>query len=521
MAEPEGGTGAELAETSLDLLAAHAASTPDKVAFACAGRSLTFSELHLQAARAANALIALGIQPGDRGAGMGFNSLEGTVLGAGLRRAGGIAVPVNYRLRSAELAYVLNDSGARVVWAGPEHVEVVEETRPELTQEPVLIALRGDPPAGWHRLEDLLATASGVPPSAPLAALGASMIYTSGTTGHPKGAFRPQGVDLEPILQVIGIFGIGADDVHLVCGPGYHSAVGFFASLHGLLGATVVQQPKFDAAEALDLIARHRVTNTFMAPTLLQRLVDAAESSPTDVSSLRAIILGAAPCPYALKERAIRVFGPVLWEFYGATETFVNIVLRPEDQLRKPGSCGQAMPGQEVRLLDDEGNEVPVGRPGTLWIRNGVLAEYHNRPDAARDSRRPDGFFTVGDVAYRDDEGYFYICDRKIDMIISGGVNIYPAEVEAVLHAHPAVLDAAVIGVPDPEWGESVKAVVVPRPGAEASEADLIAFCGERLADYKKPRSIDFAADLPRDAAGKLLKRVIREPYWEGAGRQI
>jgi acyl-CoA synthetase (AMP-forming)/AMP-acid ligase II len=221
-----------------------------------------------------------------------------------------------------------------------------------------------------------------------------------------------------------------------------------------------------------------------------------------------------------LKERAVAYFGEVLWEFYGATETGVNLLLRPEDQLRKPGSAGKVAPGQEVRLLDEEGEPVPDGMPGEVWARNDHLATYYNKPDATDRSMR-DGFFSVGDIAYRDAEGYYYICDRKIDMIISGGVNIYPAEVEARLHAHPAVRDVAVIGVPDDQWGESVKAVVVLQPGAAATEQELIDWCRGRVADYKRPRSIDFRADLPRDQAGKLLKRQIREPFWVGAGRRI
>jgi acyl-CoA synthetase (AMP-forming)/AMP-acid ligase II len=262
------------------------------------------------------------------------------------------------------------------------------------------------------------------------------------------------------------------------------------------------------------------VTTTFMAPTLLQRLVDAQVGKPRDVSSLRALILGAAPCPQQLKARAQTVFGQVLWEFYGATETGINTVLRPEDQLRKPGSCGTALPGQEIRLVGADGKEVPDGEPGELMVRNTWLAEYYGRPDATRDSLH-DGFFSVGDVAYRDSDGYYFISDRQVDMIISGGVNIYPAEVEAVLHAHPAVMDVAVIGVPDDRWGESVRAVVQLRTGTTATPEELISFAAERLAGYKKPQSVDFVEELPRDAAGKLLKRSIREPYWTGTGRRI
>jgi acyl-CoA synthetase (AMP-forming)/AMP-acid ligase II len=383
------------------------------------------------------------------------------------------------------------------------------------------VALAEQVPEGWLSYRALMDSASETLVSDAVGdGLTASMIYTSGTTGHPKGAWRPNGVDIANVMQVISIFELSESDVHLVCGPGYHSGVSFFSALHQVLGATVVVQPKFEADEALDLIARHRVTTAFLAPTLLQRLVDEQQLRPREVSSLRALILGAAPCPYALKVRGEAAFGKVLWEFYGATETGVNIVLRPEDQLRKPGSCGTAVPGQEIRLVDGAGEDVPDGVPGELMVRNSWLAEYYQRPDATGKSLH-DGFFSVGDVAYRDAEGYYYICDRRIDMIISGGVNIYPAEVEGVLHAHPAVLDAAVIGVPDEQWGESVKAVVRLRPESTASEEELIAFCADHLASYKKPRSIDFAETLPRDAAGKLLKREIREPYWAAAGRRI
>ena len=457
---------------------------------------------------------------------MSFNSLEHYEIGNGLRRIGAILVPVNYRLGGHEVAYVLNDSGARVMIADETHREVVDAARAELGAGRAFVTTGEAISAGWLRYKDLM----GSPPPGGFAAdlpgewggggIGASMIYTSGTTGHPKGAWRPHGADIAYVMQMISIFELTQSDVHLVCAPLYHSAVGLFSVLYQVLGATVVVQPKFDADQALHLIERHRVTTSFMAPTLLMRLVDAQESNPRDVSSLRAILLGAAPCPYSLKVRANKAFGPVLWEFYGATETGINTVLRPEDQLLKPGSCGTAVPGQEIKLVDGSGNEVATGEPGEFMVRNEVLAEYFNKPEATTKNLH-DGFFSVGDVAYKDQDGYFYICDRRVDMIISGGVNVYPAEIEAVLLAHPAVQDAAVIGVPDEQWGESVKGVVQLRRKAHTTEEELIAFCAERLAGFKKPRSIDLVEELPRDAAGKLLKRMIREPYWRQAGRRI
>ncbi|HET9780702.1 MAG TPA: AMP-binding protein [Candidatus Dormibacteraeota bacterium] len=502
-----------------DFLAVHAAGTPEKPAFIQGDRRLDFATLHRRANQAANVLTSLGCREDDRVALMTFNSLEGAEISSGSRRGGLVVVPVNYRLRGAEIAYVLNDSGAKVAIAGPDHVHAMAEARSEVAGDVRFLAIGDHVPPEWFAYRELMDASSDAFNSVG-DGIGASMIYTSGTTGHPKGAWRPHGVDLANVLQIISIFELSGSDVHLMCGPGYHSAVSFFTVLHQVLGATVVVQPKFDADTALDLIARHRVTTAFMAPTLLHRLVDAQERQPRDTSSLRAIILGAAPCPYALKVRAIAAFGEVVWEFYGATETGINTVLRPEDQLRKPGSCGTAVPGQEVRLVRDDGSEAPVGVPGELMVRNTWLAEYFHRPDATTKSLH-DGFFSVGDIAYRDDEGYYFICDRMIDMIISGGVNVYPAEVEAVLSAHPAVMDVAVIGVPDDEFGESVKAIVQVRAGMNATGEELIAFCGERLAGYKKPRSVDFVDELPRDAAGKLLKRKLRERYWAGAGRTI
>src|SRR5438094_83407 len=401
-----------------DILAGHAATKPAKPAVVFQGRVLDFDSLNRRANRAANMFLSLGCEPDDRVAVMSFNSATGFEITNGLRKAGLVVTGSNYRLRGPEVAYVLNDSGACVVVAGPDHVDVVETAGSEVIGEVRYIAVGDQVPAGWLGFEELMRAASEEAPDGSGAdgpGLLKSMTYTSGTTGHPKGAWRPKGVNLENVLQVIMIFGLTESDVHLMCGPGYHSAVGFFSALHQLLGSTVVVQQKFEADDALDLIERNRVTTSFMAPTLLQRLLDAQERRPRDVSSLRALIIGAAPFPYALKQRAESVFGQIL----------------------------------------------------------------------------------------------------------SGGVNIYPAEVEAVLHAHPAVADAAVIGVPDDQWGESVKAIVQRRPGASATAEELIAFCDARIAGYKKPRSVDFVDEIPREPAGKLLKRKLRERYWAGAGRTI
>ncbi|MEO6888096.1 MAG: AMP-binding protein [Ktedonobacteraceae bacterium] len=502
-------------------LDAHALMQPQAIALICGERTLTYAEFNARSRRVANALLGLGVQPNDRVAVMAHNSIELLEVATGLAKLGAMPVLLNYRLREHEIAYIVNDCGASVVIAGPDLVEVVEKARAEVPGRVTYICIGDTLPAGWLSYEDLLATASEeVPTSA--GGLGSAISYTSGTTGKPKGAYRPRGVEPQDIIPVIQEFGLAPQDVHLLAGPYYHSAPSAFTNIHLLLGSTIVIMPKYDPVEALRLIDRHKVTTTFMAPTLLQRLVDvdADVFARYDVGSLRTIILGGAPCPYVLKERAIQRFGEHLWEFYGATETAFVTILRPEDQLRKHGSCGKVGPGQEIRLLDAAGNEVPDGTPGEMWSRFSSLAQYYNKPEATARSMK-DGFFSVGDIAYRDAEGYYYICDRKIDMIISGGANIYPAEIEAVLVAHPAVADAAVIGVPDTLWGETVKAVVQLRPGASATADEMITFCGEQLADYKKPRSVDFVAEMPRNPTGKLLKTQIRAPYWKGTGRSI
>jgi len=309
-----------------------------------------------------------------------------------------------------------------------------------------------------------------------------------------------------------------------VAGPLYHSAPGSFALYTHVFGGTVVVMPKFDAEEALALIAEHRVTSTFMAPILLKRIVELppAVRARHDVSSMQVIVMAAAPCPMKVKEDVLAVFGPVLYEFYGSTELGVNTVLRPEDVLRKPGSCGTAAPGVELAVLDAEGHPVKAGEPGELFVKryDGVFDEYYKKPEATRQTQRGD-WLSVGDVAWIDTDGFVYVCDRIRDMVISGGVNIYPAEIEDVLHRHPAVEDVAVFGVPDDTWGERVHAAVQLRAADSTTAEALTAFARTHLADYKVPREFSFHTAFPRDAAGKLVKRILREPHWQGRASRI
>ena len=512
---------------NLDILAIHAAQSPERTALVDdAGRRRSYPELNARADAVAGALAGLGLAAGDRCAHIHYNCIEGFETGHALRKLGAVSVPMNTRLRGAEIAYLINDSGARVVVAGPEFLDAVDEARPNVEDEGgrQWVALGdGAPPPGWRSYEALLAApaVAELPDSGVMGA--PTMIYTAGTTGNPKGAFRGGGVDVGAVSEWMAAFQFSSEDVHLLAGPSYHSAPGVFSGLQQLFGATTVVLRRFDPERALQLIAEHRVTTTFMAPILVKRILDLPPEvrEAHDVSSMRCVIVAAAPFPGDLKRRAVDFFGPHVFEFYGATETGLVTLITPEDLLRKPDSCGRALASVEIRLLDDDGNEVPDGQPGELWTRSpGVFTAYHNKPEATARNLR-DGFFTVGDVAWRDQEGFIHICDRKVDMVISGGVNIYPAEIEAVLHAHPAIEDCAVIGVPDSEWGESLKAVVKLHHGATTGADELIEFVGARLAAYKRPRSVDFVDEFPRDSAGKLLKRLLRDRYWTEAGRQV
>jgi len=351
-----------------------------------------------------------------------------------------------------------------------------------------------------------------------------SMLYTSGTTGRPKGAVRPP-TDPAAILPLLQHIGYVEDDVYITTGPVYHSGPGGFLQVAHLLGNTAIIQRRFDAEDWLRLVEKYRVTTTFSAPTPIRLVV----SLPVEVkmrydrTSMRRMIANAAPWSYSLKEQYLADFAEdSLWEVYGSTELGVDTLLAPGDQRRKPGSCGRPAPGVEIKLIGEDGEEVTgPGLPGEVYVRSlNNFVSYHKAPDKFEASRRGE-FLSVGDIAYRDDEGFYYVCDRRSDMIISGGMNVYPAEVEAALERHPGVQEVAVFGIPSDEWGESVHAVVVPRPAHTVTADELIAFGRAHLAGYKVPRSIAFADELPKTGSGKLLKRSLREPFWRGRKTRV
>ncbi|MGH9024394.1 MAG: AMP-binding protein [Acidimicrobiia bacterium] len=510
----------------MDYLAIHAASTPDSLALAGGGRSLTWLEFRRARDALTTALVGLGLTPGDRVAIWAQNSVDFLLAGAGIAGVGATSVPVNHRLTAGEAAYVIDDCDAVAVVVDQAFLPLAEEIRLARRRVSTWIVV-GQAPSWARPFADLVADRPAEPgsqPSVEVVGSGGQMVYTAGTTGVPKGATRTS-VDRASVLAWMGALDLAEPGhVHLVAGPLCHSAPFAFASLTLFMGGAVVVMSRFEPREALDLIERHGVTSTFMAPTLLQRLLSLsqAEREAHDLSSLRVLSVAAAPCPMRLKEELVAWLGPVLYEFYGSTELGVNAVLRPEDVLRKPGSCGKAVAGTELAVFDEDGRHLAAGEPGGLFVRRnkGMFDGYHGLAEDQGLDVRGD-WVSVGDIAYLDDEGFVYICDRKRDMVISGGVNIYSAEVEDALHRHPGIADVAVFGVPDDHWGESVHAAVQPRPGTSLDPEEVISFARLHLAGYKVPREVSLHAALPRDDAGKLLKRLLREPYWSGRATRV
>jgi fatty-acyl-CoA synthase/long-chain acyl-CoA synthetase len=516
-----------------DFLTAYAAAVPDKLAViddrpGGSVRTLTFVQLEEQANRLGNVLSSLGAGPGRKVVWCGQNSLGVVVAINACRKIGVTAVPLNYRLSPEEATYVTDHSDASIVIVDGDHAGLFEQIRGELPQVRQVLVFDGVPREGQDDLEALMAAAPATEATAPTTdEPGATMIYTSGTTGKPKGALRRSAGDPAAGAALVALIGYTADDVYLTTGPLYHSGPLGFMGIGQLLGQTVVVQHHFSPEDWLRLVDTYRVTSTFSAPTPIRMVTNlpADVKASYDRSSMKRMVANAAPWSLALKQAYLADFPhDSLFEVYGSTELGVNCVLEPADQLRKPGSCGKAAPGVEIKLFDDLGEEVTgIGpdHPGELFVRSAaVFADYYKQHDKYLADQKH-GFQTVGDIAYRDDEGYFYICDRKKDMIISGGMNVYPAEIESALEHHPDIVEAAVFGIPSEEWGELVHAEVVCRAGSDLDDDGVQAFAREHLASYKVPRSIHFIDELPKTGSGKILKRELRAPYWAGLDRMV
>ena len=514
-----------------DILTVHAAANPTKPGViddrpGQPVRSWTFAELEARANQLAHVLIDLGAGPGTKIVWCGQNSAPVVALTHAARKVGATAVPLNYRLSPEEATYVVDNSDARLVYVDAQYASLFAQFRPDIPKVTDVLVFDGPPPEGMLDGDALADQAPSQPVPEPATdEPAATMIYTSGTTGHPKGALRRGGGNPQQAAALLGLIGYTSDDVYLTTGPLYHSGPGGFAGIAHLLGQTVVVQHKFDPEDWLRLVQTYKVTSTFSAPTPIRMICTLPDEvkAKYDRSTMRIMIANAAPWSMALKKLYLADFPPEsLWEVYGSTELSVNTVLAPQDQLRKPGSCGLPAPGNEIVLFDDDGKEISEPfQPGELYVRSpSVFDAYYKAEDKYEADKRGD-YHTVGDIAYRDDEGYLYICDRKKDMIISGGMNIYPAEIEAALEQHPNIFDVAVFGIPSEEWGESVHAVVVVQPEGSLSEDQVIAFAKEHLAGYKIPQSVSFMPELPRTGSGKILKRELRKPYWEGRQSQV
>jgi acyl-CoA synthetase (AMP-forming)/AMP-acid ligase II len=514
-----------------DILSVYAASQPDKLAViddrpeGSVFRQ-TYAELEVESNRLANALASLGAGPGRKVIWCGPNSPQVVTVIQATRKIGAVAVPLNYRLTKEEASYIVAHSDAVLAYVDAEYAQLFEPPTAAKTLDHVVV-YDGPAPDGMLSAADLIASASAEPPGEVEEGIGgATMIYTSGTTGRPKGAVRYTR-DQTSIIALVTFIGYQPNDVYITSGPLYHSGPGSFMQIGMALGQTVIIQRKFDPQDWLRLVDKYRVTSTFSAPALIRMVcaLPAEIKAKYDKTSMKRMIANAAPWSFALKQAYLADFpADSLWEIYGSTELGVNCVLEPKDQLRKPGSCGQPAPMTEILLVDADGNEVTgtgPDHPGELFVRSAqIFNEYYKQPDSYESARRGE-YHTVGDIAYRDDEGFIYICDRKNDMIISGGMNIYPAEIEAALETHPEIYDVAVFGIPSEDWGEAVHATIVLAPGATLTEADVIAFARDHLAGYKTPRSVEFADELPRTGSGKILKRQLRAPYWEGRAAKV
>jgi fatty-acyl-CoA synthase/long-chain acyl-CoA synthetase len=512
-----------------DVLAIHARSQPDKPALIDdrPGRPVTqlsYRELNERVNRLSHALRARGVRSGDKLVWCGMNSIGVVTLVHAARKIGATAVPLNYRLTPEEAAYVVDHCDAVALWLDAEFIPLAQKIRGQTPKLRDLLVFDGRPGPDMLDGDRLIAEADTSEPESDGQAA-ATMIYTSGTTGKPKGAMRTGLGDPEQLRQMVAHIGYRPDDVYLSTGPLYHSGPGGFMLIAQILGNTVVLQRRFDPEDWLRLVAKYRVTTTFSAPTPIRMVCNlpVEVKARYDVSSMQRMIANAAPWSFALKQAYLARFPEdSLWEVYGSTELGVNAILEPADQRRKPGSCGKPAPTVEIKLFDESGAEVTQpGVAGELFVRSKtVFTTYYKAHEKFEEDRRG-SFHTVGDMAYFDEEGFYFICDRKKDMIISGGMNIYPAEIEAALEHHPKVADVAVFGIPSEEWGESVHAVIVTQPGQLLSESDVIGFAREHLAGYKTPRSVSFLDEIPRTGSGKILKRVLREPYWAGKKTRV
>jgi acyl-CoA synthetase (AMP-forming)/AMP-acid ligase II len=520
-----------IGESKQDILSVLAAKHPDKPAVIDdrsdgVVESITFAQLNRRVNKLANALMAAGVEAGQRVAWCSRNSIEPLILQQAARKLQAQSVALHPRATRSEAVLILNAAKAALLFVEPDLAgtfAVIEND----TDVRLLVSFGEHGAAGVRSVAELTASASDDEPDAmPGDPYVSTISFTSGTTGKPKGVIRgpmPPGSSEARLLD--GIWG-PQPHVYLTSGSWSHGGPGGHGMRALLRGDTVVMQRRFAPEDWLRLVDKYKVSYSYCAPTIIRQVCNLPDEIKRqyDISSIRVVFAGAAKWSYALKLAYRRDFPEnTLWEVYGSTELASNTVMRPDEHWGKPESCGKAVDGVQIVLLDEHGQVVvkPYDR-GVLYAKcDSMLATYDGDDEAFREASWGDGYFTVGDIAYFDEDGFYYICDRLKDMIVSGGVNIYPAEIEAVLDSCPGVFESAVIGIPDPDWGERVHALVIPRDNAEVTEQEIIGYCREHLSGHKVPRSVEFTDDFPRTPVGKILKRVLRQRYWADSGRSV
>jgi long-chain acyl-CoA synthetase len=520
---------AEPLENVAAIVRRHAAERPDRPALVMGDDGRTWGRLGDRAARVANALIAAGVGPQDRVAFCDRNGLEYFDLTYGAAMANAVVVALNWRLAPPEMEAVLNDSGAKVLVVGPDFFGAIEAIAPNLTTVTRIVAVGEH--ARWIGFEDWIAEQPPADPHVPTQPGDVCMqLYTSGTTGLPKGVMITNANFLTLIANVVEDWNFDGDSVDLVAMPLFHIGGCGWAIVGMYLGGSSVVVRDFVPDQILDLLERHRITNALLVPAMLAAVTSVPGAADRDYSSLRSIAYGASPITTTTLVASMRTFRCRHRQVYGMTET-TGVVTRlaPEDhdpegpRRHLLQSAGRPYPWVELRIVDLEtARACGPGEVGEVVCRSGQnMLGYWNKPDETARTVDAEGWLHTGDAGYLDDEGYLFLTDRVKDMIVSGGENVYPTEVENALATHPAVAEVAVIGVPHDRWGETVKAVVVARPGETVTAPQLMAYAKERLAGYKCPTSIEFAEALPRNPSGKVLKKDLRAPYWEGRSRNV
>jgi len=505
----------------------HQHRTPDKPAIIMAdtGESLTYRELMTHANQAAQVFASLGCAPGDTIALLSENNVTYAEICWAAKNSGLYYACVSSHLNLDDAAYVVGNCDAKLLIASHGFADLARKIAAQLPDPPRLIVF-GEPERSEHSYESLRDRASAAIPTN--SRRGASVLYSSGTTGRPK-AVRTPLIDVPPTTPpprhagLLKYFKFASDTVFINPGPFYHAAPLRLMMTAHREGGTVIGFQKFETEGVLHSIQAFSGTHGFFVPTMFNRMLQLPEpvKQSVDVSSMRCAIHGAAPCSITLKEAMIKWWGPVIYELYGGTEGCGQTFITPQEWLRKRGSVGQAPAGCQIRIVDEQNRPLGPNQIGAIYMGNGRKFEYYKDPQKTADAHDQDGLATMGDIGYLDEDGYLFLTDRRAHMIISGGVNIYPQESENVLSGHPAIFDVAVIGVPNDDFGEEVKAVVQTRSGVAHTTQladELLAFCRERLSAYKCPRSVDFVAELPRNETGKLLKRLIKARYWPAPG---